>query len=229
MRMRLQLPPGNGVRSASSHRFHERVQVGVVRAKHREVIVVVRVGLPRLLQLDLDPRRSTPHPVPEAVLPPVPPQKGYRWRRIGQKGVAGDAGHAAIGAPVAEPDAAEGGPRTARAAVFARSIGHTSTLRRSSPVKGGRRAEHRSHVPARPLVASLPGPGAPRSTTGAQSLDHAAHGQRRDEGLWSGRRDSNPRPSPWQGGRDRPSGALRSCELGVCPDSCPARPPESAL
>ena len=56
--MRLELPPGDGIHGAPSHGPHERVRVGVVRAKHREVMAVVWVALPGLLQLDLDPHRS---------------------------------------------------------------------------------------------------------------------------------------------------------------------------
>ena len=61
MRMRLQLLPGDGSRGASSHGLHEAVQVGVVRAKHRELMAVIRVGTLSLFELDLDSRRSTPH------------------------------------------------------------------------------------------------------------------------------------------------------------------------
>lgn len=134
--MRFQLLPGNAIRSTSSRGLDERVNVSIVRTEHREVIAVVRTGDPGLLELDLDPRRGTPNTELEAVLPPVRARQGHWWRRFGQPGVPGDAGDAAIGAPVTQPDPVQRCPGIGRAAVLARSTGHTSTVRRSSRADG---------------------------------------------------------------------------------------------
>jgi len=141
VRVRLQLLVGNAIRGASSHGLHERLHVGVVRAEHREVIAVVRIGDPGLLELDDDPRRGTPDTELEAALAPVWAWQVRWWRRFGQLGVPGDAGDAAIGAPVTQRCASKRHPGVGRATLRARSTGHTSTLWEESRTDGEPRGD----------------------------------------------------------------------------------------
>ena len=68
---------------------------------------------------------------------------------------------------------------------------------------------------ARPYTQVKPRPGSPKAgpLNGVKLIwSGRQHG-------WSGRRDSNPRPSPWQGGGFRPSGSSQSSDLRLGPAS----------
>jgi hypothetical protein len=50
--------------------------------------------------------------------------------------------------------------------------------------------------------------------------------------FWSGRQDSNPRPSPWQGNANRPVGPSHAVDVPLRPQDCPrspANPPDTTL
>ena len=67
------------------------------------------------------------------------------------------------------------------------------------------------------------GADAPRSMTPVHGLDDTGDGRCCDQDVWSGRRDSNPRPSPWQG----VAGYLAGCDERRDLQPRPARRPSS--
>ena len=82
------------------------VDIGIVRAKDREVVPVAG-GNSALFELDLDARCRSPDPKRQRVSAAIKTHDGDRWRRFGQLRVAGEPRDPAIRAAIAQHDRVE--------------------------------------------------------------------------------------------------------------------------